>query len=220
MYFQDCLQFRSPAPPEGWWSKTFLGDRKLKLKMPMEAEDKYGKKYEFDQARLEDIDKVYALFMEASSSGIGYTHQEIPSKSSMEEVVTEPSSTHIFVMRDEGEIVLAWYIDPSIYTRSARPVCCDSWTVVAKAYRNKGLTTKNFLQFTSVLLDLGYEGMLFDAFMINTSSLMVAKKNGGIIVGMIPYSGYLVNHGWADSLMFYGDNISALSRLLSQKSKL
>ena len=183
----------------------FISARTPKLSLPITVNDKKGIGCTLDLAQPSDLDKVYDLFEQASVSGNGYSKQSIPTKETMEVIIRNPGVRHIFVFRDGQQIAAAWFVEPSIYSRSASPICCDHWFVVSKSYRNSGLMTKNGPMFERVASSLGYEGTLTDVFTSNLQAFHATYNMKALGVGIIPYSGYLAGKGWMDMMILYRD---------------
>ena len=150
------------------------------------------------------IGEAYALICAAALKGDNIGLDEFPDEATLRQVI-ELSDAYIGQDPVTGAMKALMVIEPSNLCRSEWPLYADAYLVIEQEVYDKkvyGAIVRLMVQF---IADLGYEGMLVNTFSRHTTSIHALRNEGFLVVGSLPFSGYLANKGWAESLVLFKD---------------
>lgn len=154
-----------------------------------------------------DFKSFYELFEEIIEEGIFYVQDTLDEKTFREIFLSH--NCFVFRLAGSHKTIAGFYIKPVFPGRASHTA--NTGIAIKKEYRSQGLgqiMSDRIEKYTKIL---GYEASYAQlAFVTNTASIELAKKNGAVIVGRIPRAANLKGFGYTDAVQLYFDYRSKL----------
>ncbi len=162
-------------------------------------------------ARDEEVDKVEQIVRQCAESGDGFNIDEFcPDNGHFLHKFIHQPKTVVVVDQSESEIKAAGIFGFSEVSRLPGSLY-TAYFIVKKEDRRKGIGTQLLRTVEQVAKKEKCDTLLIDVFINNQAGISFLKKHLFLVTGCIPHCGFIVNHGFTDSLLMYKklDQLSA-----------
>ena len=161
-----------------------------------------GTKLVVRNARKDEDHLLFEIFAEAAEKGEGYSVHEFPSLNVMRAEMLAKGYTAVIEEENTNRLVGFLFYHDSAMSRSGKGKVCDGSAIVSEGFRGKGFGKAFKLLGRFVRNGLGYEKVLWEAFVNNSRVLNVIKDDVQFSVcGVLPRGGFQKGAGWVDLVL-------------------
>ena len=163
-----------------------------------------GSAFIIDVMTGSQLTRMYHMIEDACKSANGFSVDEFETEADFR---SEIKDGHPFavVRKENGDMVAGFVVMASKYFRGNETVA-DSYIIVKRSHRNKGIGNLCFSLSIRYAKQLGYIGMYMDTFTTNAAMIKIIERFSGFErVGVLPMGGRLTDGTIVSSYLYYKD---------------
>lgn len=179
--------------------------------LPLHATLPDGKGVTITRITDHQVADIYVMIQESAVNGDGYGVDEFPTeKDFLKEVHNNNGNIFHVCDQETGAVLAAFVILDSKYYRGQGTVA-DSYTVVKREERRKGIGEFCMRMIMEFARRLGYAGIYSDTFNDNIAMRKIVEQAGFQKVGFLPMSARMPDGSFKPSVIYYRDLCSPVS---------
>ena len=153
--------------------------------------------------RPDESEAVYALFLQPSRAGRGYSVDETLTLDAFTEWFLLDHYNIVWEEADSGRMIAFTSIGDEPCKRSSKAAGCDPLLVVRPEYYNRGIGGELVDANDSFAVQLGYAVIRSDTPIVNHRMCDMIARRGYSVVGVLPNCINIAGHGIVDVLCTY-----------------